>query len=204
MSSGEAEWVTAMMRRHVTRPLTVTATAPSSPRISAARYRGKGRTVRVAIMTPAYSVGMEEEPRNAGSDLARRAADWLNDRDFVEREGEKMVTPDFVRYDHRRVTPQPPVGAQEWVAGLFELEKLTGDWPVYELTETLAVRGDRTSATHWVLHFGEFAEMEFIAVGLSDEQTDRMAELHFYDPEDIDAAIAELDRLHAETEAGNL
>ena len=161
---------------------------------------GLGRTVRIAKMPPTYSGGMEGEPRNACSDLARRAADWLNDRDFVEREGETMVTSDFVRYDHRRVTPQPPVGPKEWVAGLFELEKLTGDWPIYELVEVLAVRGDRASATHWVLQFGEFAEMEFIAVESCDQQRERLVELHFFDPEDVDAAVAQLDRMHAETE----
>lgn len=162
-----------------------------------------GRTVRFAPTTPTYSDGVDGEPRNAASDLTRRSVGWLNDRDFVVRQGETMVTRDFVRVDHRRVIAQPPVGARAWVAGLFEWEKLTGEWPVYELTKVLAVRGDRTSASHWVVRAGDLAEMEFIVVNASDRTGERFAAIHFYDPEDIDAAVAELDRLHAEYEAGH-
>ena len=111
-----------------------------------------------------------------------------------------MVTRDFVRFDHRRVVAQPPVGARAWVAGLFEWEKLTGEWPVFELIEVVAVRGDRTCASHWVVRAGALAEMEFLVVNASDQKGERFATIHFFDPEDIDAAVAELDRLHAEYE----
>jgi hypothetical protein len=142
------------------------------------------------------------EPRNAASDINRRWAGLLNDRDFVVRQGSTLATPDFVRYDKRRLTAQPTViGVEAWLDGLFELEKLTGNWPRYELRKILAVRGERLCASHWVLRFGESAEMEFVLVGRVDEACERPDLTCFFDPEDLDLAIAELDRLHAELES---
>ncbi|MFW2336057.1 hypothetical protein [Ilumatobacter sp.] len=143
---------------------------------------------------------MDVEPRNLATEVTRRSVGWLNDRDFVAREGETMVSPDFVRYDHRRVVAQPPAGPKDWVAGLFAWEEITGEWPTYELSEILAVRGDRTCACRWVMHFGDF-EAEYVVVNASDRAGERFATIRFYDPEDIDEAMAELDRLHAEIEA---
>jgi hypothetical protein len=143
---------------------------------------------------------VDVEPRNLATEVTRRSVGWLNDRDFVAREGETMVSPDFVRYDHRRVVAQPAVGPKEWVAGLFAWEEITGEWPTYELSEILAVRGDRTCACRWVMHFGDF-EAEYVVVNASDGTGERFATIRFYDPEDIDEAMAELDRLHAEIEA---
>lgn len=142
------------------------------------------------------------EPRNAASDINRRWAELLNDRDFVVREGLSLATPGYVREDRRRVTAQPAVtGAQAWLDGLFELERLAGEWPRYECRKILAVRGDRLCVAHWVLGFGEFAEMEFVLVGRLDAACERPEYGCFFDPEDVDAAMAELERLHAELDA---
>ena len=146
-----------------------------------------------------YGRIMAEEPRNAASELTRCSVGWLNDRDFVVRAGTTMVAPDFVRIDHRRLVAQPPVGAEAWVAGLFDLENVAGAWPFYELTEVVAVRGDRACASRWLIQLGDF-EVEYLVVNACDETGERFATIHFFDPEDIDAALVELDRLHAELE----
>jgi imidazolonepropionase-like amidohydrolase len=52
-----------------------------------------------------------------------------------------------------------------------------------------------------VLHFGEF-EAEYVIVNASDRAGERFATIRFYDPEDVDEAMAELDRLQGEIEAG--
>lgn len=113
-----------------------------------------------------------------------------------------MVAPDFVRIDHRRVIAQPPTGAEAWVAGLFDLEKVAGSWPFYEIIEIVAMRGNRTCASRWVVHLGDF-EVEYLVVNACDLGGERFAAIHFFDPEDLDAAMVELDRLHAELEAGD-
>lgn len=142
---------------------------------------------------------MEGEPRNAAANLARHWVVLLNDRDRFVEEGLSLVTPDFVRYDERRLTAQPPVvGGQAWVDGVIELEQLAGEWPRYEVTKVLAVRGDRLAATHWVLRFGETAEMEFITVFRSDKACERGEVTYFFDPKA--RAVSQLDTLHAEIE----
>ena len=142
---------------------------------------------------------MDGEPQNAASDINRRWAELLNDREFVVREGLSLATPDYVRVDRRRVTAQPTVtGAQAWLDGLFELEKLTGEWPRYECRKILVVRGERLCVAHWVLGLGQSAEMEFVLVGRMDVACERPEYACFFDPEDVDRAIAELDRLYAE------
>ena len=122
----------------------------------------------------------------------------LNDRAFMDREGVSLFTADFVRYDRRHVTPQPPCDAETWVGEQFVLEQLAGEWPTYELAEVVAVRGDRLSVSRGVVHLGDVATMEFIVVAGIDEAGERAQIGYYFDPEDVDRAIVELDRLHAE------
>lgn len=124
----------------------------------------------------------------------------LNDRDFFVNEGLSLVTADFVRYDKRRITAQPPADAKKWIDSVIELEQLAGEWPRSELRELLAVRGDRLFAVHWVARFGDRAEMDIVTVARVDEVGERFEVLYYFDPEDVDRAIAQLDALQAEIE----
>lgn len=127
----------------------------------------------------------------------------LNDRDFMLRDGLSLCTHDFVRYDRRRMTAQPPADRQGWLEAMITFEELAGGhWPTFDLTETLAVRGHRLAANRWTMGLGESGEVEFIVVTRANEPVDRMEVVYFFDPEDVDAALAELDRLHSEVEGG--
>lgn len=144
---------------------------------------------------------MGDEPRNAASEFTRRWAAWLSDRDFVAREITTLITPDFVRYDRRRLVAVPPAGATAWVDELFEIAEPTEQWPTYELIEIVAVRGDRACASRWVIRFGDRAEAHVVMVSIFEEKLQRLQRHYIFDPEDIEVAIEELDRLHVEFEA---
>lgn len=147
---------------------------------------------------------MTGEPSNAASERGHEFAALLNDRDFMVRNGLSLCTDDFVRYDRRRVTAQPPADRQGWLDAMFTFEELAnGQWPTFELTETLAVRGNRLVVARWTMGLGEMGVIEFIVVTLTDEAVERNEVIYFFDDDDIDAALAELDRLHSAIESGD-
>ena len=142
---------------------------------------------------------MDGEPSNAASELAYRNMRLLNDRELMVRDGLSLCTEDFVRYDQRRMTAQPPADRQGWLDALVTWEELAGGrWPTFEITETLAVRGRRLAANRWTMGLGTVSEVEFIIVVRANEAVDQAEVFYFFDPEDADEALAELDRLHAE------
>ena len=111
-------------------------------------------------------------------------------------------TEDFIRYDRRRMTAQPPADRQGWLDAMLTFEELSGgQWPTFELTDTLAVRGHRLVANRWTMGLGEAGQVEFVVVTRADEAVDKMEITYFFDPEDMNDALAELDRLHAELES---
>ena len=146
--------------------------------------------------------GMGREPSNEASEFAYRSVELLNDRDFMVRNGLSLCTEDFIRYDRRRMTAQPPADRQGWLDAMLTFEELSGGhWPTFELTGTLAVRGRRLAANRWTMGLGEAGEVEFVVVTRTDEAVDKMELIYFFDPEDTSPALAELDRLHAELES---
>jgi hypothetical protein len=142
---------------------------------------------------------MGSELSNEASEFAHRSVELLNDREFMVRNGLSMCTEDFIRYDRRRMTAQPPADRQGWLDAMLTFEELSGgQWPTFELTDTLAVRGHRLVANRWTMGLGEAGQVEFVVVTRADEAVDKIELIYFFDPEDMDDALAELDRLHAE------
>ena len=110
-------------------------------------------------------VGMGSEPSNEASEYAYRCAELLNDREFMVRNGLSLCTEDFIRYDHRRMTAQPPADRQGWLDAMLTFEELSGgQWPTFELTATVAVRGRRLAANRGTMGGGEGADGEGVGV----------------------------------------
>jgi len=109
----------------------------------------------------------------------------------------KLFAPAFVRHDRRRVIAQPPADAAAYITSIVELERLTGAFPIYVMQEPVGARGQRLCAIRLIGHLGA-DEMSMIVVIQTDDTVGRLEQLIQYDPEDIDDALAELDRLYAE------
>ena len=100
------------------------------------------------------------------------------------------------------MTAQPPADRHGWLDAMITFEELAGgQWPGFDLTETVAVRGRRLAANRWTMRLGQSGEVEFIVVTRTDDAVEKLEVIYFFDPEDLDEAVAELDRLHAEIEA---
>jgi hypothetical protein len=150
-----------------------------------------------------YRRGMADEPRNAASDLARTIVHLLNDRDHVLSGGPSGTSaPGFTLVDHRRLGLAPSEDVDHFPADIEAYESLTGRWPNFVVREVLAVRGDRLVLYRMAVEFGETGEHELIVVERFDEPVERPEVSHLFAVEDVDAAIAELERLHEAIEDG--
>ena len=142
---------------------------------------------------------MMDELSNSTLDLIQGLlAGILNDRDaWHDGRVARTFAPGFVRRDRRKVIAQPPADAAGYIASIVELEQITGTFQSYEMQEPVGIRGERLCALRLIGHFGA-DEMDMIVVVQSDVTGERVEQLILYDPEDIDDALAELDRLYAE------
>ena len=154
---------------------------------------------RVNRHSECYVRHVGTEPDNAAADFSRTVMEFMNDREFMTSDQcHRLFGSGFMRFDHRRITAQPPADRDQWLAGLVTMEQLGGRWPTFGLTEVLAVRGTRLLAYRMVIVLGEMGELDFIVVGQCDETIERAEFLWMYDPEDVDAALDQLDRTGTE------
>jgi hypothetical protein len=123
----------------------------------------------------------------------------LNDRDQVMSGAiADLYAPGFTERDHRRLAFRPSDEVDQLGDDLRQYEELTGQWPRFSVPEVLAVRGDRLVAYRLTMKLGEMGVRELIMVQRFDEPVERGEVSHMFDPEDVDEALALLDRLHAE------
>lgn len=141
---------------------------------------------------------MGDEARSTASDWVRRSGEVMNDRDLFDRSWASMCTPGFVRYDHRRVTPQPSAGAEQFARNLHLFADLAGEWPTFTLLDILEERGDRLVAARWVMELGSVGELHWVTVTLLDDTASKCETLYMFEAEQLDEAIAELERQYAE------
>ncbi len=145
---------------------------------------------------------MVDEPCNAATKAAEEmVALGLKNRNPAE--ALTMVAEDFVQQDHRKlVGSNSEIGKAEYaqVADFFLGEAALES----REQEVLAVRGDHLMLARIVDRYGDGSVREFLGVSYfaGDPLQERLAVM--FDPDDLDAATAELDRLHAEIEAGNI
>jgi hypothetical protein len=64
--------------------------------------------------------------------------------------------------------------------------------------ETIAVLGDRLRAGRTRIPVGSLGDVEQIVIARLNDTIDRLELLVLYDTEELDEALAELDRLHGE------
>ena len=79
-----------------------------------------------------------------------------------------------------------------------------GGRPRFSIVEVIAVRGDWSAAyLERIVYGGRDMHTELITVVDRDPVGDRLRRIVFFDPDVVDAAIAELDRMHAEIDDEN-
>lgn len=142
---------------------------------------------------------MSEEPlTNAALEWMRTTYDFVNKFD-AQPEGEAPITGDF-KYEDRRsggfnfgrldASDMDAYSASAW--------DLTNGRLHQSIAEVIAVRGQRSAAFVEVVDYGEDALVEVITCCRLNPDLRRLERLVILDVDDRDAAIDELDLMHAE------
>ena len=108
-----------------------------------------------------------------------------------------MVADDFVLLDRRKLVGTPgEIDKPTW-AKIMAWSHSEGEW-VSRDREVLAVRGDHLVLTRMLDRHSDGSTREFLAVGHFAGDPVQARRAVMFDPDDLDLAMEELDRLHAE------
>ena len=144
---------------------------------------------------------MSDEPlTNAAVEFLRAGYLILNvmDRD----EFTSLVTDDFVFEDRRSGFNYGRVDASGYAEMIRSTWDVGSGRPSWSMREVVALRGQRIAAADFVIEYGNDMHTDSIVCVRLDPQLRLLQrEVHF-DIDARDAATAEVDRMHAEIEAG--
>ena len=145
---------------------------------------------------------MDVSPHNQASDRACEAFPLFGDRQFMKAVQENpagFFSHDVVRDDRRRLVGAPTTRTavafiEQWETS-FDLSDTA---PVSSVVEVVAVRGESCALARCRVSYGDKGS-EFLDVLRNDAngQTERSV---LFDPDDVDAAVVELDRIHPESD----
>lgn len=145
---------------------------------------------------------MSDEPSNAASEFLRNVFAFFAARGSPPEETVRAGLTDDFAYEDRRSGPSfpdadaeamPKVVLSSWQTGAAGQPRSEG--------ETLAVRGERFAAVAIQTDYGNGMLTEYIGVIGLDATLSLMQREVDFDRDDIGGAIAELDRLHSQSEA---
>ena len=108
-------------------------------------------------------------------------------------------TDDFVREDRRRLVTIPAASFEEFIESLRTYWELGSGAPSFSVSEVIAVRGERLVLFRSRIAFDDGRSTESLVVLGHDDQM-RAEFATMFDPDDHDAALAELDGRHAEVD----
>jgi hypothetical protein len=144
---------------------------------------------------------VSDEPSNAASETLRLNFSALNGLGSAPRNVRTFLTDDFVHEDRRRGVSFPNVDADSHPRFVESAWQTGAGQPEFVVSQILAVRGDRFVAALIRIDYGNGMLLESAHV-LALDATLRLAQREIdFDVDDIDGAIAELDRLHSQSEA---
>ena len=143
---------------------------------------------------------VDGEQTNAASEWWRAANRFLNGRKSPPDDVRSSLTDDFTYSDRSGGSIFPDLDAEGfarfvgagWAAGAGQ--------PVNTVREVVAVRGERVAAVTAYYDYGNGMGREILTVVGLDPSLRRLHRVIDFDADDLDAAIAELDRLHSESD----
>jgi hypothetical protein len=145
---------------------------------------------------------MSDEPlTNAAVEFIRRGHASMNAAESPPTDGEvsESVSSDFV-YDARNRLGVN-FGPSDWPEFLGSIWHVGAGRPKFSEPQAIAVRGQRCAAITARIDYGNDTYTEYLHCIVLDPGLQRLQRIVSFDPDsldDRDAAIAELDRMHAE------
>ena len=144
---------------------------------------------------------MGDEPSNAASEALLFSVPLFAEGPPPTDSVRASLTDGFTYEDRRRGVSFPDADAESYPKNVASIWQTGAGRPEFEVLEILAVRGDRFAAALVRLDYGNGMLFESIHV-LALDATLSLAQREIdFDLDDIDGAMAELDRLHREADA---
>jgi hypothetical protein len=107
---------------------------------------------------------------------------------------------DFVRVDRRRLVAVPDSDKDDWFESMQAYWELGRGTPSFQVAEVLAVRGERLVLFRSRIEFSDSTGTEMLVVSeFADDMRSRRSVM--FDADNLDDALAELERLHTGIEA---
>jgi hypothetical protein len=141
---------------------------------------------------------VSDQPSNIASEVMRWVFALFNDVGLPPEERLRAwFTDDYVHEDRRRAPSFPDDDADSWLRTLATVWETGAGRPRFQV-EILAVRGDRFAAARLQIDYGNGMLFESIHVVALDATLSLGQRAVEFDIDDVDGAIAELDRLHSQ------
>jgi hypothetical protein len=145
---------------------------------------------------------MSDEPlTNAAVEFMRTGLPFMNvaERDEIN----SPVTDDFVFDDRRSGFNYGLIDASSYTEMIQSAWEVGSGRPTFSMLEVIAVRGQRIAAVTFTVDYGNDMHTDMISCIRFDSQLQLQQRRVVFDIDARDAAIAEVDRMHAEIEAGD-
>lgn len=144
---------------------------------------------------------MSDEPSNAASEFLRNAYAFFTATGAPSEEVVRAaVTDDFTYEDRRHGVSFPDADVQSFPSVVQTMWQTGAGQPRWE-HETLAVQGERFAAVAVQTDYGNgMLRDSLIVIGL-DATLSRVQRQVDFDIDDVDRAIAELDRMYSQADA---
>jgi hypothetical protein len=144
---------------------------------------------------------VSDEPSNTASDSLRVAYAYLADAGSPSDDEVRAALTDGFTYEDRRSGPTfPDADAESYPRYVLSMWQTGAGQPRWSI-EILAVRGERFAAVAILTDYGNGMLSDAIDVIGLDATLSLMQRQVTFDRDDVDGAIAELDRMHREAEA---
>jgi hypothetical protein len=140
---------------------------------------------------------VEGEPTNAAADLYRTYTARLNTEPPAELFAE-IMTDDFVRSDRRTLIALPTANRDEFTEQALIWFQMGDGPPIFEFREVLGVAGERLVLCAVWIGYKSGQGVDMLQIIVFDEKVELMEQLVSFDIDDVDDALAELDRLHVD------
>lgn len=151
-----------------------------------------------------YRRSVGRGPRSDASDRWRSDIEKWSSREYVLSDGPSKLAVDFIRDDRRRVVTVPLADADEYLAQVLAWFETGDGQPRFSVDEIVAVRGERLAVGRMSVGYSGGLRRETIAVVRFDPMGERTERYVTFEADDLDGALVELDRMHAEMEANDI
>ena len=144
-----------------------------------------------------YGRCVDQEPCNAAADRIRLGLTTWHEPASMKAAWNEHHSEDFVRIDRRRLIAGPDADRRQHLENQLLWFELGDGQPTFGV-EILAVRGERLALCRASVGYANQEGREALSVVTYDRSVEKATKHIHFDLDDLDSAIAELDRQHAE------